>query len=267
LHSEQLGVLFILRVLRFAPSTFLGSRCLLYLFAHLPVDTGSVPWLHVPWVVVSSVITFTPLRIPRVAVRARLVRQSTLLAAAVLRTLTATIHAPHVAASVAAAVPTAIRPITPVIAAVSRTTALARPVTLLPLVAAPTLVPISVFVPWLFAVISLSAVIAVPVSRALVSVAIVHSCELWRMTLSVRMVKRRTRHSVWSFQSSCCVIFSIDIIASLTPPLRSPFTPIHLQNWRLHASSTKAAAFHAAALHALQLLGCSRHVRSSQLLT
>jgi len=44
------------------------------------------------------------------------------------------------------------------------------------------------------------------------------------MTLSVRMVKRRTRHSVRSFQSFCYVIFSIGIIASLTPPLCSPFT-------------------------------------------
>jgi hypothetical protein len=43
------------------------------------------------------------------------------------------------------------------------------------------------------------------------------------MALSVKMVKKRTRHSVWSFQSFCCVIFSIDIIASFTPLLCSPF--------------------------------------------
>ena len=112
-----------------------------------------------------------------------------------------------------------------------------------PLVAAPTLAPISVFAPWLFAFVALAIAIVVPGSRALSTVAIVHSCESWRMTFSVRMIKRRTRHSVWSFQSFCCVIITIGIIASLTPPLRSPFTPIHLQNWRLCVSSTKAAAF------------------------
>jgi hypothetical protein len=56
MHSELLSIPFTTRALRFVPSTLLRSRCPLPLFAHLPVDTDSVSWLHVPRTVVSSAI-------------------------------------------------------------------------------------------------------------------------------------------------------------------------------------------------------------------